>query len=87
MLFKNIWSRCSSLICYSLICRAHPKNDPTRKLPCQDAKLRHFTDKFSFLLPELEEEEEEEPGAWGLTEEPTIRQFPFRHHLTIIIAS
>ncbi len=47
----------------------------------------HFTDKFSFLLPELEEEEEEEPGAWGLTEEPTIRQFPFRHHLTIIVAS
>ncbi len=55
------------------------------KVHFKDAKLRHFADKFSFLLPELEEEEEEEPGAWGLTEEPTIRQFPFRHHLTIII--
>ncbi len=33
MPFRNIWSRCSAMICYQLICRAHPKNFPTRKLP------------------------------------------------------
>jgi hypothetical protein len=35
------------------------------------------SDKFSFLLPGVEEEEEG-PGLWGYMEEPTIRQFPFR---------
>jgi hypothetical protein len=36
------------------------------------------SDKFSFLLPGVEEEEEEGPGLWGYMDEPTIRQFPFR---------